>query len=127
MGLPVAASTQNQLADKAYVEDSIRVADASFRGSYATVSAIPTDYNDYPADSSGNKGFSDKYLSKILKVAEKDIRNRRKELGIKEAWLAVPVSGVENANYYYSTYNAEDKSVATDNKKKIMILGGEKR
>ena len=69
-------------------------------------------------------GFSDKYLSKILKVAEKDIRNRRKELGIKEAWLAVPVSGVENANYYYSTYNAEDKSVATDNKKKIMILGG---
>ncbi len=69
-------------------------------------------------------GFSDKYLSKILKVAEKDIRNRRKELGIKEAWLAVPVSGVENANYYYSTYNAEDKSVATTNPKKIMILGG---
>lgn len=53
--IPVAASTQNQLADKAYVEDSIRVADASFRGSYATVSAIPTVYTDYPADSSGNK------------------------------------------------------------------------
>ena len=69
-------------------------------------------------------GFSDKYLSKILKVSEKDIRARRNELGIKEAWLAVPVSGVKNANYYYSTYNAEDKSVATDNKKKIMILGG---
>ncbi len=69
-------------------------------------------------------GFSDKYLSKILKVAEKDIRKRRNELGIKEGWLAVPVSGVENANYYYSTYNCEDKSVATDNKKKVMILGG---
>ncbi|MBB5218883.1 carbamoyl-phosphate synthase large subunit [Treponema rectale] len=69
-------------------------------------------------------GFSDKYLSKILKVAEKDIRNRRKELGIKEAWLAVPVSGVKNANYYYSTYNAEDKAPVTTNPKKIMILGG---
>ncbi len=70
-------------------------------------------------------GFSDKYLSKILKVAEKDIRARRNELGIKEAWLAVPVSGVKNANYYYSTYNAEkDTSAASDNKKKIMILGG---
>ena len=69
-------------------------------------------------------GFSDKYLAKILKVSEKDIRNRRKELGVTEAWLAVPVSGVKNANYYYSTYNAPDKSVATDNKKKIMILGG---
>ncbi len=69
-------------------------------------------------------GFSDKYLSKILKVSEKVIRDRRNELGIKEAWLAVPVSGVENANYYYSTYNAPDTSVATTNPKKIMILGG---
>ncbi len=69
-------------------------------------------------------GFSDKYISKILKISEKSVRDRRKELGVREAWLAVPVSGVENANYYYSTYNSEDKSVATDNKKKIMILGG---
>ncbi|MBQ6565727.1 MAG: carbamoyl-phosphate synthase large subunit, partial [Treponema sp.] len=69
-------------------------------------------------------GFSDKYLSKILKVSEKAIRDRRKELGIREAWLAVPVSGVKNANYYYSTYNAEDRSSATDNRKKVMILGG---
>ena len=69
-------------------------------------------------------GFSDKYLSKILKVAEKDIRKKREELGIKEGWLAVPVSGVENANYYYSTYNCEDKSTATTNPKKIMVLGG---
>ena len=69
-------------------------------------------------------GFSDKYLSKILKVSEKAIRDRRNALGIKEAWLAVPVSGVENANYYYSTYNAPDTSKASDNKKKIIILGG---
>ena len=69
-------------------------------------------------------GFSDKYLSKILKVSEKAIRDRRNELGVKEAWLAVPVSGVENANYYYSTYNAPDTSTATTNPKKIMILGG---
>ena len=69
-------------------------------------------------------GFSDKYLAKILKVSEKDIRKKRYELGIKEAWLAVPVSGVKNASYYYSTYNALDTSKASDNKKKIMILGG---
>lgn len=69
-------------------------------------------------------GFSDKYLSKILGVPEKEIRAKRNELGIKEAWLAVPVSGVENASYYYSTYNAKDTSTATTNPKKIMILGG---
>ncbi len=32
---------------------------------------------------------------------------------------------MENAFYYYSTYNAEkDTSVASDNKKKTMILSG---
>ena len=69
-------------------------------------------------------GFSDKYLAKILNIREKDIRQKRIELGLIEGWHAVPVSGVDNSFYYYSTYNAKDESKATDNKKKIMILGG---
>ena len=35
----------------------------------------------------------------------------------------VPVSGVENAAYYYSTYNAPD-SVPVSDRRKIMVLGG---
>lgn len=69
-------------------------------------------------------GFSDKYLAKILGLREKDVRKKRTELGLVEGWCAVPVSGVENQYYYYSTYNAKDESTATDNPKKIMILGG---
>jgi len=68
-------------------------------------------------------GFADKYLAKILGVPEKEIREKRKSLGVVEAWDAVPVSGVENAYYYYSTYNAEDKVPVSQNKK-IMVLGG---
>jgi carbamoyl-phosphate synthase large subunit len=68
-------------------------------------------------------GFSDKYIAKILAVDEAQIRNRRIELGVVEAWEPVPVSGVENAAYYYSTYNAPDKTTVSNNKK-IMILGG---
>ncbi|NLA74409.1 MAG: carbamoyl-phosphate synthase large subunit, partial [Deltaproteobacteria bacterium] len=68
-------------------------------------------------------GFADKYLSKILKVPEKDIRERRIKLGLVEAWEPVPVSGVEDAAYYYSTYNAPDRN-KTSNKRKIMVLGG---
>jgi len=68
-------------------------------------------------------GFADKYLAKILDVTEKDIREKRISIGISEAWEPVPVSGVENAAYYYSTYNAPDK-VAVSNRKKIMVLGG---
>lgn len=68
-------------------------------------------------------GFSDKYLGQILGVPEKKIRARRKKLGVNQAWDAVPVSGAENAAYYYSTYNGPDK-VAVSANKKIMIIGG---
>ncbi|HOY63213.1 MAG TPA: carbamoyl-phosphate synthase large subunit, partial [bacterium] len=68
-------------------------------------------------------GFGDKYISKLLGVKEKDIREKRLALGLKQAWNAVPVSGVENAAYYYSTYNAPDEVPVSGNKK-IMILGG---
>ena len=68
-------------------------------------------------------GFADRYLAMILGVPEADVRKRRTALGVVEAWEAVPVSGVENAAYYFSTYNAPD-SVAASSRKKIMVLGG---
>ncbi|HPD30474.1 MAG TPA: carbamoyl-phosphate synthase large subunit [Phycisphaerae bacterium] len=68
-------------------------------------------------------GFADKYLAKLLGVAESQIRNQRLRLGVVEAWDAVPVSGVENAAYYYSTYNGPDR-VSTTHRKKVMVLGG---
>jgi carbamoyl-phosphate synthase large subunit len=68
-------------------------------------------------------GFADKYLSQILGVSEAEIRFRRTALGVVEAWEPVPVSGVENAAYYYSTYNAPDK-VEVSSAHKVMVLGG---
>jgi carbamoyl-phosphate synthase large subunit len=68
-------------------------------------------------------GFSDKYLAQILGVAESRIRERRIALGVVEAWEAVPVSGVEDAAYYFSTY-AGVKDVPVSGKKKVMVLGG---
>lgn len=68
-------------------------------------------------------GFADKYLSKLVNLPEKEIRDRRITLGITQGWQAVPVSGVKDAAYYYSTYNAEDKVKSSANPK-VMILGG---
>lgn len=69
-------------------------------------------------------GFSDKYLSQLLDISEDDIRSRRIELGMEEAWEGVHVSGTENSAYYYSTYNAPDKNPIRTDKPKVMILGG---
>jgi len=81
-------------------------------------------------------GFADRYLSQLLSLAqsgtlfagngavsEAQLRQRRLELGLAEAWEAVPVSGVEDAAYYYSTYNAPD-SVPVSDARKVMVLGG---
>ena len=69
-------------------------------------------------------GFSDKYLSEILEIPEDDIRNKRIELGVEEAWDGVHVSGTEDSAYYYSTYNAPDNDPVKEDKPKVMILGG---
>lgn len=69
-------------------------------------------------------GFSDKYLSQILDVAEDEVREKRISLGVEEAWEGVHVSGTKDSAYYYSTYNSEDKNPVNEEKPKIMILGG---
>ena len=90
--------------------------------------ALLADKGILPADekliAAKKDGFSDKYLSQILEIPEDDIRSRRIELGLEEAWEGVHVSGTENSAYYYSTYNAKDKNPVNSDKPKIMILGG---
>jgi carbamoyl-phosphate synthase large subunit len=68
-------------------------------------------------------GFADRYLAKLLGVKEAAIRERRKAIGVVHGWHAVPVSGVEDAAYYYSTYNAPDMAPVSEGRK-IMVLGG---
>ena len=90
--------------------------------------AIAKSKGSLPSDeqliSAKKNGFSDKYLSQILAIPEDDIRNKRIELGIEEAWEGIHVSGTKDSAYYYSTYNAKDKNPVSEEKNKIMILGG---
>jgi carbamoyl-phosphate synthase large subunit len=69
-------------------------------------------------------GFADRYLAPIFGVPEKEIREKRKEWGIIARYDAVPVSGVEDAAYYYSTYKDIKDEVPVSNNKKVLILGG---
>jgi carbamoyl-phosphate synthase large subunit len=68
-------------------------------------------------------GFADRYLAQLLELPEARLREARLSLGLAQAWEPVPVSGVTDAAYYFSTYNAPDQ-VASSQKRKIMVLGG---
>ena len=69
-------------------------------------------------------GFSDLYLAHLLGINQSEIRAQREAIGVTEAWEGVHVSGTEDSAYYFSTYQAPDRSVASSNRNKIMILGG---
>ncbi len=71
-------------------------------------------------------GFSDKQLALLFKTDEESIRKIRYDYGIKSVYKAVDTCGAEFeafTPYYYSTYETENESVPTQNKK-ILVLGG---
>ncbi|NLL15417.1 MAG: carbamoyl-phosphate synthase large subunit [Fibrobacter sp.] len=71
-------------------------------------------------------GFSDAQLAELLEMNELDFRNLRKSLGVIPTYKLVDTCAAEfeaYTPYYYSTYEHEDESVVSDNKK-IVILGG---
>jgi carbamoyl-phosphate synthase large subunit len=75
-------------------------------------------------------GFSDAQISWMLsqsngEVTENEVREKRKELGLKPSFKVVDTCAAEfpaQTPYYYSAYEGENESEVTD-KKKVMILG----
>jgi carbamoyl-phosphate synthase large subunit len=71
-------------------------------------------------------GFSDRQMADIIGVTEEEMRADRLKKGIKSVFKLVDTCAAEfeaYTPYYYSTYELEDESRASD-RKKIMILGG---
>ena len=72
--IPNQATTQNQLADKAFVNSSVQTATANFRGNWATWADVPTSANDYPADYTGSKTPT---VNDYLVVQDVTVDNKR--------------------------------------------------
>ena len=71
-------------------------------------------------------GFSDVQLSQLIGGSEDDVRQMRKELGIRPVYKLVDTCAAEfraSTPYYYSTYETENEA-RVSNRKKVMILGG---
>ena len=70
------------------------------------------------------EGFSDRYLAMLTGLSESEIAQKRSSIGVVAGWQPVHVFGTQNSAYYYSSYNCSDNSTVSQNKNKIMILGG---
>lgn len=72
-------------------------------------------------------GFSDRIISEICKVDEKEVRNLRNEEGIIPTFKMVDTCAAEfeaKTPYYYSTYGLADEVDVSSNKKVIIIGAG---
>ncbi len=71
------------------------------------------------------KGYADRQVAHLLKCLESQVYKKRKELNIKRVYKLVDTCAAEfeaKTPYYYSTFDEENESIASD-KKKIVILG----
>ncbi|REE05833.1 carbamoyl-phosphate synthase large subunit [Marinoscillum furvescens] len=71
------------------------------------------------------KGYADRQIAHLLKCLESEVYSKRNELGIKRVYKLVDTCAAEfeaKTPYYYSAFDEENESHATD-KKKIIVLG----
>ena len=71
------------------------------------------------------KGYADRQLGHLLGCLESDVFKRRNELGIRRVYKLVDTCAAEfeaQTPYYYSTFDEENESESSDNKK-IVVLG----
>lgn len=71
------------------------------------------------------KGYADRQLGHLLQCLESEVHKKREELGIQRVYKLVDTCAAEfeaQTPYYYSTFDTENESVASD-KKKVIVLG----
>ena len=71
------------------------------------------------------KGYADRQIAHLLRCLESQVHAKRKEMGIHRVYKLVDTCAAEfeaKTPYYYSTFELENESVASD-RKKVIILG----
>ncbi len=70
-------------------------------------------------------GYSDAQLAKLLHASEEEVYERRKSLGVRRVYKLVDTCAAEfgaQTPYYYSSFDEENESIVSD-QKKIVVLG----
>ncbi|RKQ50381.1 carbamoyl-phosphate synthase large subunit [Roseivirga pacifica] len=76
------------------------------------------------------KGYADRQIAHLLKCLESEVFNKRHDVGIKRVYKMVDTCAAEfeaKTPYYYSTFDQENESVRSDNKKIIVLGSGPNR
>lgn len=90
--------------------------------SFKTIDAVPLEF----FKELKQAGYSDGQIGWILRTTEDEIAQRRHDLGIRRTYKMVDTCAAEfeaQTPYFYSSFESENESISTSNKKKIVVLG----
>ena len=76
------------------------------------------------------KGFADARIANLLNIPEEDVKNHRYNLNVHPVFKRVDSCSAEfdsTTNYLYSTYDEENESEVSENKKVIVLGSGPNR
>ena len=76
------------------------------------------------------KGFADARIANLLNIPEEDVRNHRYNLNVHPVFKRVDSCSAEfdsTTNYLYSSYDEENESEVSENKKVIVLGSGPNR
>ncbi|MBL0050968.1 MAG: carbamoyl-phosphate synthase large subunit [Bacteroidetes bacterium] len=76
------------------------------------------------------KGYADRQIAHLLGCLESKVFNKRQDLEIKRVWKLVDTCAAEfeaKTPYYYSTFDSENESISSTNKKVIVLGSGPNR
>jgi carbamoyl-phosphate synthase large subunit len=76
------------------------------------------------------KGYADRQIAHLLRCLESEVFNKRHELGVKRVFKMVDTCAAEfeaQTPYFYSTFEQENESISTNNKKIIVLGSGPNR
>lgn len=76
------------------------------------------------------KGYADRQIAHLVRCLESEVFNKRHELGIKRVYKLVDTCAAEfeaQTPYYYSSFDQENESTSSDNKKIIVLGSGPNR
>ena len=71
------------------------------------------------------KGYADRQIAHLIDCRESEVHKKRREMGINRVYKMVDTCAAEfeaKTAYYYSTFDAENESIASQ-KKKVIVLG----